>query len=525
VDNDTIISESMMDDNDLLQSSQYSLGGSRKRKRDQISLEDQQHQMWADSLLDYFMLLESDDRFPAPPEPPPNVDLNRPIDEKGHSAIHWAAAMGDVDVVKDLIRRGARIDCTSTNLETPLMRAVMFTNNYDKNTMPSIAKMFHQTVHKTDWFDSTVFHHIAATTSSANKYVCARYYLDCIINKLTETWNSDEITRLLNFQDKNGDTAVHIAARNGARKLVRALLGRNVDVGIANEKRETADELIRDLNERRRHIRPRQASSSPFAPVTDPRLNGDHLAPQYSSMNSLSRLTTSQHTYRSQTASHLMEKIAPTLLDKCSELATAYEAELVDKEVELTDAERVRRRRETEIEVIRRQITDLEHQIIAFEAHDDVVRENELMHLVAESEALSEIEQRTILRRERAQAEQRAMAVSGSSQTMTAESDPDELTDEALNERFHYAMMLYRAQTERQQLVRQVVQALSTAGMGERTTDYKKLITAALGVKEDDVENMLPEILAELQENTDREVMDGGTTMVRGLEEVAVPMI
>ena len=43
--------------------------------------------MWADALLDYFMLLDSEDHLPAPPEPPPTVNLDRPIDEKGHSAI------------------------------------------------------------------------------------------------------------------------------------------------------------------------------------------------------------------------------------------------------------------------------------------------------------------------------------------------------------------------------------------------------------------------------------------------------
>jgi ankyrin repeat protein len=156
--------------------------------------------------------------------------------------------MGDVGVVKELIHRGARIDCLSNNLETPLMRAVMFTNNFDKETMPSMVKIFQQTVHRTDWFGSTVFHHIAATTSSSNKYVCARWYLDCIINKLSETWIPEEVTRLLNAADQNGDTAIMIAARNGARKCVRSLLGRNVTVDIPNKKGETADDLIRRAN-------------------------------------------------------------------------------------------------------------------------------------------------------------------------------------------------------------------------------------------------------------------------------------
>ena len=165
-DNETVISESMLGDADMLDS--YSTGGGRKRKRgiDQMSLLDQQHQIWADQLLDYFMLLDHESAV-SWPEPPQSINLDRPIDEKGHAAMHWAAAMGDVGVVKELIHRGARIDCLSNNLETPLMRAVMFTNNFDKETMPSMVKIFQQTVHRTDWFGSTVFHHIAATTSSS----------------------------------------------------------------------------------------------------------------------------------------------------------------------------------------------------------------------------------------------------------------------------------------------------------------------------------------------------------------------
>ena len=339
----------MLGDQDMLTGSQYS-ASSRKRKRggDQMSVEDTQHQMWADALLDYFMLLDSDEGFIAPPEPPPSVNLDRAIDDKGHSAMHWAAAMGDLEVVKELMRRGARIDCVSNNLETPLMRAVMFTNNHDKGTMQSMIKIFQQTVVRSDWFGSTVFHHIAATTSSSNKYSCARYYLDCIINKLSETWIPDEVTRLLNVQDQNGDTAIMIAARNGARKCVRSLLGRNVSVDIPNKKGETADDLIRELNQRRRmQGRPRQASSSPFAPALEQRMNGlgghleDHVPSLSLPFPSLSAQGSQRTEYRSQTASHLMTKVAPTLLEKCEELAGAYEAELQEKEAEALDAVRV----------------------------------------------------------------------------------------------------------------------------------------------------------------------------------------
>lgn len=508
-DHDTVVSESLLDEQEF---GQYAMG-SRKRKRgvDQVSYEDQQHQLWADSLLDYFMLLESEDRFPNPPEPMPGINLDRPIDEKGHSAMHWAAAMGDVEVVKDLIRRGARTDCLSNNLETPLIRAVMFTNNYDKQTMPNMVKIFQQTVVRTDWFGSTVFHHIAATTSSSNKYKCARYYLDCIINKLSETWIPDEVTRLLNIQDKNGDTPIHIAARNGARKCVRSLLGRNVSVDIPNRKGETADELIRDLNERRRHVQPRQASSSPFAP--DPRVNGDLPLLPFSNSNSALGISTVPETYRSQTATHLMQKIAPTLLEKCGQLASAYEADIEEKEAESAESERVKARREAEINAIRRQIMELEEQAAVLEATgngDDAEQEEILAMLVRESEALLEIEQRSEMRRHRALAEQRAISSLG-----VEALEEEQKTPENLLERLRLATLIHRAQKDRQELVQKVVGALSTAGISDRVNEYKRLIVGALGVREEDVESMVPEILSELEEAQQRDALDMGVDVPR----------
>ncbi|PVI04697.1 apses-domain-containing protein [Periconia macrospinosa] len=502
-DNETVVSESMLGDQDMFAGSQYSVG-SRKRKRevDQMSVQDSTHQMWADALLDYFILLDSEEGFVAPPEPPPTVNLDRPIDEKGHSPMHWAAAMGDVDVVRELHRRGARLDCLSNNLETPLMRAVMFTNNFDKNVMPSMIKIFAQTVPRTDWFGSTVFHHIAATTSSTNKFVCARYYLDCIINKLSETWIPDEVTRLLNVQDQNGDTAVMIAARNGARKCVRSLLGRNVTVDIPNNKGETADDLIRELNSRRR-TRPRQASSSPFAPPLEHRLNGhgDHT----DGVGSSSLLTLpfpglrvqEPQQYRSQTASHLMTKVAPTLLEKCEELAAAYEAELQEKEAESRDSERVVKKREAELEAIRKQVAELAtmqdgmHIDLSDERMDEQ-QEEELARLVDEAESLLEIEQKAELRRLCALIQQH-----------------DDNSPGDLNERLRLALLLHKAQLERQELVREVIGNLSVAGMGEKQGVYKSLIAKALGEREEDIESMLPEIVKELEEAETQERAEG----------------
>ncbi|KAK8232324.1 hypothetical protein HDK90DRAFT_306216 [Phyllosticta capitalensis] len=557
-DNVTIVSESMMDDHDP--NSQYSnRGQKRKREVDLFSLEDKQHQIWADALLDYFMLLESEDRFPDAPAPPPNVNLDRMIDEKGHSALHWAAAMGDVPVVKDLIERGARIDSLSNNLETPLMRAVMFTNNFDKQTMPQLFRILMPTVVRTDWFGSTVFHHIATTTSSKNKYACARYYLDCIVNKLSETWIPEEVTRLLNQQDKNGDTAIMIAARNGSRKVVRALLGRNVAVDVPNNNGDTADDLIRELNARRRDQRNRVASSSPFGP--DGRgLNGAMGTPSFGFRNgsgpppALSAHVLNHNQYSSQTAQTLMSKVLPTINEKLENLARAYDADLVEKEAEAADADRVVRKRQAEVDALRRQLRDMGVQdidgaiaaaaaagdgagnggFIAPDVEAEMRSQQELLEsLTHDAEALVEMEQRILLQ-EKLRAEEAAQTPSAKpsssqqppnlasnqhqsqpprpvSPTSSATANNNTNTSPAfLREKLRLALALREAQTLRRSLVAEVVCNMSLAGMGgERADEFKRLISGALGLRPgEDVEAMLPDILGELEEAREREVLE-----------------
>lgn len=501
-DNMTVASESMMDDERY---GQYA--GSRKRKRgnDQMSLHDQQHQIWADQLLDYFMLLESEDSFPSAPEPPLGVNLDRPIDDKGHSALHWAAAMGDIEVVKDLIRRNARIDCLSNNLETPLMRAVMFTNNYDKQSMPQLVRLMAPTVLRSDWFGSTVFHHIAATTSSRNKYPSARYYIDAVVNVLAETWIPDEITRLLNQADQNGDTPIMIAARNGARKCVRSLLGRNVQVDRPNIHGQTADELIQGLNERRRAhmnkngIRGRELSSSPFAP--DGRgMNGDvasidHMPLQRSEIN-----PPSQSSFNSETANAIAARLLPTIQERLTSLAKAFEQEYATKTEEETEIARVLRKRNGELAFLTKQLEDLapvEEQLNTITPSDESREAEELGLLEAEAEAWLELEQSQEL--QSLVTKNVAMAAP----PLNGSTDPRLLMQK-----------LADAQQERRGLAHTIVQAIGNAGMGERQDGYKRLIKGAIGVKESEIEGMLDEVLRELEDEARERAAPYGEAMV-----------
>jgi transcription factor MBP1 len=196
-----------------------------------------------------------------------------------------------------------------------------------------------------------------------------------------------------------------------------------------------------------------------------------------------------------------MTKVAPTLLEKCEELALAYESELQEKEAESLDAERVVKKRQAELEAIRRQVSELVGmenglRIDLGDDEADMAQEEELRLLVEEAESLLEIEQKAELAR---------LSVTTPQPNM-AQYPP---TFDLLNEKMRLSLLLYRAQIERRELVKEVVGDLSVAGMGEKQAVYKNLIAKALGEREEDVESMLPEILRELEEAETQERAEG----------------
>ena len=502
-DNVTTISESYEDD----YMAQYTNSRKRRRVEDVMSQADTAHRMWAEDLLDYFMLQDSPlDSLPHAPQPPEGVDLNRPIDEKGHTALHWAAAMGDMEIVKDLIRRGVSIDVPSKNGETPLMRAVMFTNSSDRQNMDRLAGLLIKTVAATEWFGSTVFHHISNTTQRKSKYPCARYYMDTLLNKMSELYSPAQIEEIINMRDNNGDTAGTIAARFGARKCVRSLLGRNADMSIINNVGENAEQFIVQLNSRRqeRAAAMRQLSSSPF--------QGDHAtmggAVQASASKGMSfdpnhSINGGSDVYRSEAAISITSQIMPVVVTKAKALASSLEEEMADRMAEVAEAERVLALRRAEADTVRRQQEDLlrqeQEQLSEALASDEQLAE-ELRQLETECRGLTGEEANFALRELIAAEQARNPTPNGTASVTSPMSETEETRQQLLLSR-----QLLALSQARRELIDEVVESIASASSADpRAMDhqeqYKRLITGALGVREEDVEGMLPEILAELED-------------------------
>jgi transcription factor MBP1 len=350
-----------------------------------------------------------------------------------------------------------------------------------------------------EWFGSTVFHHIAGTTSSKSKYACARYYLDCILSKMAETYTPTDIEHVLNIKDRNGDTAIHIAARNGARKCVRSLIGRHASVTIPNDLGETADDLIILLNRRRRDGRHRAMSSSPFQmestshnttaamnldPTleTQPSSSNNPLLP--SAPNNTTLPSKPQHT--SEAGSALTTQIFPLLLSKAESLASAFDSELNERETDVAEAERVVQVRSAEIESLKKQSMAL--AMSDQEDEYDARLQRQLANLISQCESLIEDEQVADLQLLFRQHSQHP-----------SDMDMNDLPDEGM-EKLSLLLSIKRLKEERVQLVREVVDSQAQAGMGDRQKEYRRLVVGALGVRDEDVDGMLPDIVGELEE-------------------------
>ncbi|KAJ3411343.1 transcriptional regulator swi6 [Chytridiales sp. JEL 0842] len=164
--------------------------------------------------------------------PPPGFDIDLIIDDQGHTSLHWAAALARVKVLKVLLAKKAAVKLTNYNGESALIRAVIVTNNYDNQTFDEMLNLLGEAVPIVDKKGRTLLHHMALTAGIKGRVQASRYYMDELF-----TWIKDHggnFKSIINVQDKNGDTALNIAARIGNRGIVEELLSVGADPRLEN---------------------------------------------------------------------------------------------------------------------------------------------------------------------------------------------------------------------------------------------------------------------------------------------------
>lgn len=144
-----------------------------------------------------------------------NIDLI--IDEQGHTALHWAAALGRTKIVDLLISAGANVCSVNFEGETPLMRAAMITCCFEKKCFAHMVEMMSDAVTVFDKKGRTILHHISLTSDVDGYEEAAIYYM----KRLFKTAPKKIVLKnMLNIQDRvYGETALAIALRAGCPEI------------------------------------------------------------------------------------------------------------------------------------------------------------------------------------------------------------------------------------------------------------------------------------------------------------------
>jgi ankyrin repeat protein len=176
------------------------------------------------------------------------LDIDTLIDDNGHTALHWAASLGKISIVEQLIQLGADIHRGNVNGETPLARALLTSNNADRGTLPELLSHLGPSIRTIDRTYRTIIHHIALVSSVAGRATYARIYLTGILEWVAKGHTSSasneqmqvigikmNLRSLVDVQDEYGDTALIVAARAGNKGLVKLLLDAGADKTKANK--------------------------------------------------------------------------------------------------------------------------------------------------------------------------------------------------------------------------------------------------------------------------------------------------
>jgi len=160
------------------------------------------------------------------------VELGVDINEKGHdgnSVVHCPASVGRVDVIKYLVRYGAKLDEKGFKDATPLFWASSLNSNletvkYLTNNGADINSKIYDG--KTPLFQASLY--------GADKVVAF------LIKKGAD----------VNIKDKNGNTPLHVIAKTGDcrfdySKVIKLLIAGGVDIKAKNNKNMTALDIAK----------------------------------------------------------------------------------------------------------------------------------------------------------------------------------------------------------------------------------------------------------------------------------------
>ncbi|EJU05994.1 apses-domain-containing protein [Dacryopinax primogenitus] len=470
----------------------------RKRKNGRVQSRPAQHLQLDESLkdtyeeiiLDYF-LSESQQTPDVLVNPPPDFDPNVVIDEEGHTALHWACALGRVKVVKLLLTAGADPFKTNKDGQPPLMRGVMFANNYDMRKFSELFEMLQRSVLHVDNFGRTIFHHVIDLALTKQKTHAARYYLETLITRMERF--AQDLSDLLNLQDLEGDTPLTLAARARSKRLVKMLIDHGANPKVPNNDGKSAEDYILE-DERFRASPPIN-----YKPITT--------------------ASTPLQLYYSRTAQKVAGDVTREMASLLESLAATYEGDMQEKERDLIQATSLLQNIQAEIlesqravaqlkeraegfDNVQQQLSELEGRLsrnmgrqyrLGFEKWMKDEEDREKAWLSSPDGMRYRLGMSSSQAKGKGKAESEEFSDLHALHTLPTDSAEIQRECEALREE----LRSYR--TRREAAMQGFVQQLAEAGTGGRMAEYRRLIGGSLGIPPDEVDGLVDSLLEDLE--------------------------
>ncbi|EGV66082.1 transcription factor [Yamadazyma tenuis] len=183
--------------------------------------------------------------------PPYDFNINEAIDDEGHTPLHWAASIGNYMMIHLLMSKGANPLVVNNFGLNPLSKLISFNNCFELKNFPKVLDDLEICLINTDINGRTPLHYLCQFSKVPSKYDSLRYYMGMLLGKLTSMNNQSAnnksinlLKNVLDHQDVNGDTSLHLAAKAGCSRLVKYLLSYNARDDLYNVNQETAKQII-----------------------------------------------------------------------------------------------------------------------------------------------------------------------------------------------------------------------------------------------------------------------------------------
>lgn len=181
--------------------------------------------------------------------PPYDFNINEPIDDEGHTPLHWAALIGNYHMIYLLVQKGANILAVNSFGLNPLLKLISFNNCYELKNFPQVLELMDKCLSNTDINGRTPLHYLCQFAKVPSKLDLLKYYLAICLNKLRVlSLANDQVVDLManviNHQDVNGDTCLHLAAKLRSAEVCSMLLQVGARDDLENSQKETASEII-----------------------------------------------------------------------------------------------------------------------------------------------------------------------------------------------------------------------------------------------------------------------------------------